>query len=71
MLNTFDYENLLLKNIKTLKSVGLGHIGLFLDGVSIYNPDDAQSYNNLGVWKRNALFWEGPSFDSCKGIKTF
>lgn len=25
------------------------------------------SYNNLGVWKRNALVYEGESFDACNG----
>lgn len=50
---------------KTL--VPLGHVGLWLNGVSVYNADDGQSYNSLGVWRRNAYVFEGISFDSCVG----
>ncbi|HEX3079096.1 MAG TPA: YHYH protein, partial [Puia sp.] len=46
---------------------GLGHIGVWSNGVSIYNPKDGMSYNNAGVWNRNALYYEGASFDSCLG----
>ena len=48
-------------------AVPLGHIGLWINGVSIYNADDGQTWENKGVWKRNAYLWEGASFDSCKG----
>jgi hypothetical protein len=47
--------------------VGLGHIGVWSNGVSIFNADDGMTYNNAGVWHRNAFFWEGPSFDNCLG----
>ncbi|MBS1636009.1 MAG: YHYH protein [Bacteroidetes bacterium] len=51
----------------TLTSVGLGHSGVWINGVSIFNVSDAQSYNNAGVWNRNAYFWEGSGFDNCLG----
>lgn len=47
--------------------VGLGPIGLLVNGVAIFNADDGRSYNNQGFWRRNALIWEGVSFDVCRG----
>ncbi len=47
--------------------IGLGHIGIWSNGVSIFNVSDAMSYNNYGYWNRNAYFWEGPGFDACLG----
>ena len=47
----------------TKTAVGLGHIGMFINGVAMFNADDAQSYNNQGIWKRNAYYFEGISFD--------
>ena len=38
-----------------------------MDGVAIYGPGDAISYNSLGVWNRNAIFWESAAFDTCNG----
>lgn len=55
------------ENTGTLTNVGLGHIGVWSNGVSIFNPKDGMSYNNAGVWNRNALYYEGISFDSCLG----
>ena len=51
----------------TKVSQSLGAIGLWIDGTIIYNGWDGYSYNNLGVWQRNANFWEGSSFDNCLG----
>jgi len=45
----------------------MGHIGVWTNGVSIFNVSDGMSYNNAGVWNRNAYFWEGISFDDCLG----
>jgi len=45
----------------------LGHVGLWSNGVSIFNAKDAQSYNNAGIWNQNAVVVEGPSFDECLG----
>jgi hypothetical protein len=47
--------------------VGLGHTGVWTNGVSIFNVSDAMSYNNQGYWNRNAYYWEGPGFDNCLG----
>jgi len=46
---------------------GMGHTGVWTNGVSIFNVSDGMSYNNAGVWNRNAYFWEGISFDDCLG----
>src|ERR1017187_3293180 len=56
-----------VQNNNTATTVGLGHIGVWTNGVSIFNVSDAQSYNNQGIWNRNAYFWEGPGFDACLG----
>jgi hypothetical protein len=55
------------QNMATPTAVGLGHIGVWTNGVSIFNVDDGQSYNNQNIWNRNAYFWEGSSFDNCLG----
>lgn len=51
----------------TKTTVGLGTIGVFINGVPMYNGDDGMTYNNNGVWKRNAYVFEGVSFDACAG----
>lgn len=55
------------KNTGTAVKIQGGHTGIWTNGVSIFNAWDAQSYNNAGVWNRNAYFWEGVSFDNCLG----
>ncbi len=72
--NTPSNQNFVFKitrapqqNTGTATAVGLGHIGVWTNGVSIFNVSDAMSYNNGGVWFRNAYFWEGPGFDACLG----
>lgn len=72
--NTPSNQNFVFKitrtpqqNTGTATAVGNGHIGIWTNGVSIFNVSDAQSYNNAGVWNRNAYFWEYPSFDNCLG----
>ncbi len=55
------------QNSGTRTAVGLGHVGVWTNGVSIFNADDAMTYNNQGVWHRNAYFWEGSGFDACLG----
>lgn len=56
-----------VQNTGTLTQTPLGHIGVWSNGVSIFNPKDGMSYNNAGVWNRDALFFEGISFDECLG----
>ena len=48
-------------------ATGLGAIGVWVNGVAIYNASDARSYNNRNIWHQNAIFVEGPSFDGCGG----
>src|SRR5215216_2637480 len=55
------------QNTAAPTAIGMGHIGIFTNGVSIFNVSDAQSYNNAGVWNRNAYYWEGQGFDNCLG----
>lgn len=45
----------------------LGHVGVWTNGVSIFNAKDARSYNNAGIWNQNAVVVEGPGFDNCLG----
>ena len=55
------------QNTGALTTVPLGHTGVWSNGISIFNANDAQTYNNAGVWYRNAYFFEGISFDTCLG----
>lgn len=45
----------------------LGPIGVLINGVVIFNSEDAHSYNNQNIWHRNAVVVEASSFDSCLG----
>ena len=54
-------------NTGTPTPVGLGHVGVWKNGVSIFNAQDARSYNNLGIWNQNAYYFEGSGFDNCLG----
>lgn len=54
-------------NTGTPVNTGLGHIGVWTNGVSVFNPKDAMSYNNQNIWHQNAIIVEGPSFDDCLG----
>ncbi|MBS4028478.1 MAG: YHYH protein [Ignavibacteriales bacterium] len=56
-----------IQNTGTQTATALGHIGVFVNGVSIYNAKDAFSYNNLGIWNQNAVIVEASSFDACYG----
>jgi len=63
-----------VQNTGTLTAVGLGTIGLWSNGVSIYNPEDGFHWSGTAwamgpgtSWNRNALMFEAVSFDSCLG----
>jgi hypothetical protein len=56
-----------VQNMGTLVNTPLGHIGVWRNGVSIFNAKDGMSYNNQGIWNRDALVFEGISFDACLG----
>jgi len=64
---TYKFPRNPVQKSGTKTKVGLGTVGLWSNGVSMFNADDGMSYNNQGVWNRNAYYWEGESFDSCKG----
>ncbi|MBS1914430.1 MAG: YHYH protein [Bacteroidetes bacterium] len=55
------------QNTGTATATPLGHIGVWTNGVSIFNAKDAHSYNNQNVWNQNAIIVEGSSFDACLG----
>jgi len=56
-----------IENTGTKTATALGHIGVWTNGVSIFNTKDAFSYNNQGIWNQDALPNEGASFDDCLG----
>ena len=45
----------------------LGPIGAWSNAIPIFGPWDGFSYASLGIWHRNALVYEGISFDQCLG----
>lgn len=64
---TFKITRNPVENNGTLVNTPLGHIGVWRNGVSIFNAKDGMSYNNQGIWNRDALIFEGISFDDCLG----
>ena len=67
---TFKFRLNPTENKGTLTKPPFGHIGVWRNGVSIYNPLDAKSYNADTTWFQNAFFWEhllGETFDICWG----
>lgn len=47
-----------------------GHIGIWTNGVSIYNPKDAKTWQDSGQWFQNAFYFEHlemETFDPCLG----
>jgi hypothetical protein len=56
-----------VENTGTKTATALGHIGVWTNGVSVFNALDAFSYNNQNVWHQDAIPNEGASFDACLG----
>ncbi|HTA63610.1 MAG TPA: YHYH protein, partial [Bacteroidia bacterium] len=65
-----------VQNTGTAVTTPMGHVGVWSNGVSIYNPKDGFYWNTStnsfssggsGTWNRNALVYEGISFDNCLG----
>ncbi|MFI5140968.1 MAG: YHYH protein [Bacteroidia bacterium] len=65
-----------VQNTGTAIATSMGHMGVWSNGVSIFNPKDGFYWNNStssfssggsGTWNRNALVYEGISFDNCLG----
>ena len=46
---------------------GLGPVGLWVNGVPIYNWSDASSYNNQNVWNNYAVPFRKDNMDMCYG----
>lgn len=63
----FKFTRNPMKNNGALVNTPLGHIGIWTNGVSVFNAKDAMSWQNQGIWNRNAIVAEGPSFDACLG----
>jgi len=58
------------QNTGQLVAPWFGHIGVWMNGVSIYNPMDAKTYLDSGVWYQNAVYFEHletETMDSCLG----
>jgi hypothetical protein len=51
----------------TKTAVGLGPVGVMVNGVPFFDPRDAQSYNNQNIWHQNANVYEASSFDGGPG----
>ncbi|MFM8178779.1 MAG: YHYH protein, partial [Candidatus Kapaibacterium sp.] len=64
---TFKITRTPTKNTGNPVQTPLGHTGVWSNGVSIFNAKDGMTYMNQGKWNRDALFWEGISFDNCLG----
>jgi len=72
--DTWSFYRTPTANTGTLTTGSLGTIGLWKNGMSIYNADDGQYYvntatgvNTTTAWSRNAYFFEYSSFDGCFG----
>jgi hypothetical protein len=72
--NTASNQNYVLKiprhpvqNTGARTSTPLGAIGVWKNGVVMFNALDAMSYQNQNIWHQNAVVVENPSFDSCLG----
>jgi hypothetical protein len=48
-------------------ALGLGAMGIFVNGVAIFNAEDGVTYNDQNRWHRNAILAEADGFDSCEG----
>lgn len=64
---TFKIPRTPQANTGTAVATGLGHTGVFSNGVSLFNAQDARSYRNQNIWHQDAYYFERTSFDSCLG----
>ncbi len=64
---TVDIPRTPVVNTGTKTTVGLGNIGVAVNGVAFYNPLDGMTYNNAGVWHQNANVFEASTFDNGPG----
>jgi hypothetical protein len=61
---TFKIPRYPAANTGTRTTIGLGNVGVWTNGVTMYNANDGQS---ISGWSRNAYYFELSSFDACKG----
>lgn len=61
---TFQFPRVPVPNVGNKTAVSLGNIGIWVNGVGMFNADDAQT---IMGWARNAYFFESASFDNCNG----
>lgn len=64
---TFRIPRNPVENTGTKTATGLGHTGVLINGIPIYNALDAHSYNNQGIWNQVAPVVENDGFDCSKG----
>lgn len=64
---TFKIPRFPVPNTGTLTVVGGGQIGVLKNGVVFFNAGDAMTYNNGGIWHRNAQYFEAVGFDTSGG----
>lgn len=64
---TFKIPRRPVPNNNQRTSTPLGPIGIWRDGVTMFNALDARSYNNQNIWHQNAVVAEASGFDSCLG----
>jgi hypothetical protein len=63
----FQIPRFPVENTGTNTAVGLGQVGVCINGVVMFNAKDAFSYNNDGVWFQCAPVFEAQSFDATGG----
>ena len=51
----------------TKTSTPMGPIGIWRNGVALFNSLDGMSYNNQNIWHQNAVVAEAGGFDDCLG----
>jgi hypothetical protein len=55
------------EELGTKTTTPLGAIGVWVNGVPLFNAEDAHSYNNQGVWNQNAVVNEAAGMDAALG----
>ena len=55
------------EEVDTKTTTSLGNIGVFVNGVPIFNSKDGFSFNNQGVWNQNAIINEADGMDAALG----
>jgi hypothetical protein len=65
---SFKIPRFPVQNTGTLTAIGNGQIGVFINGVVAFNAGDGMTYNNGGIWHRNAQYFRSRNaFDTSGG----